>query len=66
VYFAYPGSQYLVLKNIKLDVKSGQNLALVGPSGGGKTSIASLIERFYDVVHGSIVSIFSKLSNFTI
>lgn len=43
-----------VLKNINLDVKAGSTIALVGNSGGGKTTIANLIPRFYDVSGGSI------------
>lgn len=43
-----------VLKDINLDVKRGETVALVGNSGGGKTTIANLIPRFYDVTSGSI------------
>jgi len=44
----------MVLKDINLDVKSGEVLALVGMSGGGKTSLVNLIPRFYDVSRGAI------------
>jgi len=44
----------MVLKNIDLDVKAGDVLALVGMSGGGKTSLVNLIPRFYDVSQGAI------------
>ncbi len=43
-----------VLKNINLNIKSGQTIALVGNSGGGKTTISALLPRFYDVKSGSI------------
>ncbi len=51
--FAYePGKA--VLQNISLDVAAGQTIALVGPTGAGKTTIISLLSRFYDVTAGSI------------
>lgn len=43
-----------VLQDISLSIDSGKTIALVGPSGGGKTTICSLIPRFYDVTGGSI------------
>lgn len=43
-----------MLKHISLDVKAGSYVALVGSSGGGKTTLCSLIPRFYDVTKGSI------------
>ncbi|MCR8658782.1 ABC transporter ATP-binding protein [Paenibacillus endoradicis] len=43
-----------VLKNINLNVVAGETVALVGPSGGGKTTLCSLLPRFYDVTEGSI------------
>ena len=43
-----------VLNNIQLDIKSGQTIALVGNSGGGKSTLAALLPRFYDIQHGEI------------
>jgi len=52
VCFAYDST--MVLQDINLDVQPGEILALVGTSGGGKTSLVNLIPRFYDVTQGSI------------
>ncbi len=45
----------MVLKNISLEVESGEVIALVGMSGGGKTTLSNLIPRFYDVTEGAIL-----------
>lgn len=44
-----------ILKNISFKVKAGSNIALVGPTGAGKTTIVSLVNRFYDVTGGRIL-----------
>ncbi len=54
VTFQYEEEEELVLKDISLDVKQGETIALVGMSGGGKSTIISLIPRFYDVTKGAI------------
>ena len=53
VSFAYKGDLD-VLRNVSLDVIPGETVAIVGPSGGGKTTLCQLIPRFYDVQEGSI------------
>ncbi|WP_010677310.1 ABC transporter ATP-binding protein [Bacillus timonensis] len=54
VTFGYDDKQGPVLKDINLKVHAGETVAFVGPSGAGKTTICSLIPRFYDVDNGSI------------
>ncbi len=52
--FSYHPDEALVLKNVSLKINQGETIAFVGMSGGGKSSLISLIPRFYDVVNGSI------------
>ncbi len=52
VSFAYDTEP--VLKNINLKIEKGKTLALVGPSGGGKSTLADLVPRFYDPTHGQV------------
>ena len=53
--FQYPGHEQLVLKDINFDVEPGQTVALVGRSGSGKTTISSLLPRFYEISQGEIL-----------
>jgi ATP-binding cassette, subfamily B, bacterial MsbA len=53
VSFAYDTEH--VLKNINLNIKKGKTVALVGPSGGGKSTLADLVPRFYDPVEGDVL-----------
>lgn len=55
VSFAYPDEpDRLVLENVSFDIRPGETIALVGPTGAGKTTIVNLISRFYDVTAGSV------------
>lgn len=54
VTFGYEENKPAVLDNLNLNVHAGETVAFVGPSGAGKTTISSLIPRFYDVDDGSI------------
>lgn len=54
VSFAYPDDHNRVLHDLCLTIHPGENLALVGESGGGKTTLSSLIPRFYDTTAGSV------------
>lgn len=53
VHFAYSEKKPLI-RDFSLDVKSGQTVAIVGPTGCGKTTLINLLMRFYDVNHGHI------------
>lgn len=64
VSYAYEGSKE-VLNSIDLKLESGKTMALVGPSGGGKTTICHLIPRFYDVKEGEILIDEKPISSYT-
>ncbi len=58
-------SEAKVIKNINIDVEKGQTVALVGPSGAGKTTLTDLIARFYDVSDGAILLDGKDIRKFT-
>jgi ATP-binding cassette, subfamily B, bacterial len=55
VSFSYPGASNFALQDISLDVQPGETIALVGPSGGGKTTLCNLVGRFYDPTSGRVL-----------
>lgn len=55
VSFKYPGAEDYVLKNISFTVEQGKTIAFIGSTGSGKSTIANLIMRFYDVTEGQIL-----------
>jgi len=55
LYFHYPSNQNSVLSDVSFDIKPGERIALVGPSGAGKTTLFQLLQRFYDPISGSIL-----------
>jgi len=54
VYFKYPKSEKYVLKNINLEIKPGESIAIVGENGSGKTTFIKLLSRLYDTSKGEI------------
>ncbi|MFM9068419.1 MAG: ABC transporter ATP-binding protein [Planctomycetota bacterium] len=55
VSFAYPGTEHAALEDVSLEVSAGQTVALVGPSGAGKTTLSNLVARFYDPTAGQVL-----------
>ncbi len=66
VNFEYPDDHNQVFKNLNLEIRSGEKVAIVGPSGGGKTTLCNLIPRFYDVSAGQITLDGEDIKHFTL
>lgn len=66
VSFAYPDDHNIVFRGLDLQIRHGEKVAVVGPSGGGKTTLCSLIPRFYDVTEGRILLGGEDIRHFTL
>jgi len=55
VSFQYPGSEQFALEEVSIDIEPGETIALVGPSGAGKTTFCNLVARFYDPTSGRVL-----------
>lgn len=66
VYFRYSDNAKDVLAKINLSIKKGENIAFVGPSGGGKTTLCNLIPKFYDLTFGTITVDGIDINNITL
>lgn len=65
VTFGYPGTDKKVLENLNLHIPVGGNVAIVGPSGAGKTTVCNLIPRFYEVNEGEILLDGTNIKKYT-
>lgn len=66
VSFEYPDDHNKVFAGLNLHIKAGEKVAIVGPSGGGKTTLCNLIPRFYDVTNGRITLDGQDIKHFTL
>lgn len=53
--FAYPSRPNMVFENLSFSISAGKTFAVVGPSGSGKSSIISMVQRFYNPTSGTII-----------
>lgn len=66
VSFQYPRSDDFALRDVSLDVQAGETIALVGPSGAGKTTLCNLVARFYDPTAGRVLLDGSDLTDINV
>ncbi len=66
VAFDYPDDLNRVFSGLNLNIKSGEKIAFVGPSGGGKTTLCNLIPRFYNVSNGEILVDGKNIKSYTL
>ena len=66
VLFKYEDEDREILKNVSFNVKPGETISLVGPTGAGKTTIISLLSRFYDVTSGEVLVDGNNIRNVTL
>ena len=66
VSFEYPDDHNIVFTGLDLKIRHGEKVAIVGPSGGGKTTLCNLIPRFYDVTEGRILIDGEDIRHFTL